>query len=414
MTTDDTDRRPLHVAVALDGAGWHPAAWRLAGLAPRSLFTAGYWVDLVALAEGGLLDFVTFEDSLGLQSSRWDRPDDRLDQVKGRLDAVLTAARVAPSTTAIGLVPTAYTTHTEPFHVSKALATLDYVSGGRAGWRAQVTARQSDAAHFGRRQLYPVRPGGGGDDPEALRAVADLFEEASDHVEVVRRLWDSWEDDAVIRDVDQGRFVDVDKLHAIDFSGRFFTVRGPSITPRPPQGQPVVTALAHGTPAYRFAASAADVVFVTPMDEGDAARISAEVREHERSLGRRQPLLIFADLLVGARRRARGSVAPVAAPRCHQRGRVPFRRPAIHRALRGPGRTDGQVAAGGYRRIPAAPGCAEPRSSGHHRGTGARPPAPRCLPAVVRELDVARPPRPGPTGEPLFGGPDRSRPEWGP
>jgi alkanesulfonate monooxygenase SsuD/methylene tetrahydromethanopterin reductase-like flavin-dependent oxidoreductase (luciferase family) len=283
--------------VALDGAGWHPAAWRLAGLSPGSLFTAQYWVDLVRHAERGLLDFVTFEDSLGLQSSRWNRPDARLDQVRGRLDAVMTAARAAPRTSAIGLVPTALTTHTEPFHVSKALATLDYVSAGRAGWRAQFSARQSDASHFGRSHMYPVRPGPH-DDPEASRAVADLFAEAADHVEVVRRLWDSWADDAVIRDVEQGRFVDRDKLHYIEFSGRFFSVRGPSITPRPPQGQPVITALAHVEPAYRFAAAAADLVFVTPVDQGDAARIVGEVRNYERSLGRDQPLLIFADLLV--------------------------------------------------------------------------------------------------------------------
>ncbi|MGA3146351.1 MAG: LLM class flavin-dependent oxidoreductase [Acidimicrobiales bacterium] len=297
MTTDERGRRPLHLAVALDGAGWHPAAWRLAGLAPGSLFTAQHWIGLVRLAERGLLDLVTLEDSLGLQSSRWDGLDDRLDQPRGRLDAVMTAARVAPTTSNIGLVPTAFTTHTEPFHLSKALATLDYVSAGRAGWRAQITARQSDAAHFGRRQMYPGRSGRR-DDPEARRAVNELFEEASDYVEVVRRLWDSWEDDAVIRDTDRGRFVDGDKLHYVDFSGPFFSVRGPSITPRPPQGQPVVIALAHGPQAYRFAASAADVVLVTPVDKEDAARISAEVREHERGLGRNRPLLIFADLLV--------------------------------------------------------------------------------------------------------------------
>ena len=76
-------------------------------------------------------------------------------------------------------------------------------------------------------------------------AGVDLFDEATDAVEVVRRLWDGWEDDAVIRDVATGRFVDRDKLHYIDFAGKHFSVKGPSITPRPPQGQPVVTALAH-------------------------------------------------------------------------------------------------------------------------------------------------------------------------
>lgn len=87
-------------------------------------------------------------------------------------------------------------------------------------------------------------------------------------VEVARRLWDSWEDDAVIRDVATGRFVDRDKLHYIDFVGRYFSVKGPSITPRPPQGQPVVAALAHAKPVYGFAARSTDLVFITPSDDG--------------------------------------------------------------------------------------------------------------------------------------------------
>ena len=221
---------PLHLAVALDGTGWHPAAWREPGARPQGLFTAGYWVDLVTEAERGLLDFVTLEDSLGLQSSHLTEPDGRTDQVRGRLDAVLVAARVAPLTRHIGLVPTVVATHTEPFHISKAIATLDYVSAGRAGLRVQVSARQNEAAHFGRRTFPRLRFDDSGT-PEGREVIADLFEEAADYVEVVRRLWDSWEDDAEIRDVATGRFIDRDKLHYIDFEGRHFRVRGPSITP---------------------------------------------------------------------------------------------------------------------------------------------------------------------------------------
>lgn len=87
----------LHLAVALDGAGWHPAAWREPVSRPRDLFTAAYWTDLITEAERGLLDLVTIEDALGLQSSQVTGPDGRTDQVRGRLDAVLIAARVAPS-----------------------------------------------------------------------------------------------------------------------------------------------------------------------------------------------------------------------------------------------------------------------------------------------------------------------------
>jgi alkanesulfonate monooxygenase SsuD/methylene tetrahydromethanopterin reductase-like flavin-dependent oxidoreductase (luciferase family) len=288
---------PFHLAVALDGCGWHPAAWREPRARPSETLSARYWVDLVRQAESGLLDFATIEDGLFLQSSRG-RPDGRTDQVRGRLDAVLIAARVAPVTSRIGLVPSVTVTHTEPFHISKAVATLDFVSHGRAGLRVQVSGRGHEADHFGRRQfpagLYRSR-----DEAEARAVFDDLFEEAADYVEVVRRLWDSWEDDAEIRDAATGRFIDRDKLHYIDFEGRFFGVKGPSITPRPPQGQPPVAALAHSAVPYRFGARYCDLVYVTPQDGHHAAAIVDEIATEASGWGRpAESLRILADLVV--------------------------------------------------------------------------------------------------------------------
>ncbi|MGI5225033.1 LLM class flavin-dependent oxidoreductase [Actinoallomurus sp. CA-142502] len=288
----------VHLAAALDGAGWHPAAWRSPDARPDELFTAGYWAGLVTEAENGLLDFVTFEDSLGPQSSRFEGPDDRVDQVRGRLDAVLVAARVAPLTSRIGLVPTTSTTHTEPFHVAIGIASLDHVSRGRAGWRPQISPRAADARHFGRRE-FPEFTLDQRADPRIAEHVRRLFDEAADVVEVARRLWDSWEDDAEIRDVATGRFVDRDKLHYIDFEGPFFSVKGPSITPRSPQGRPLITALAHDVLPYEFAARGADVVYVTPRSAAEAAEIIVRVREAETTVGRLgDPLKVFADVLV--------------------------------------------------------------------------------------------------------------------
>ena len=122
-----------------------------------------------------------------------------------------------------------------------------------------------------------MRPGDRAD-PAAARLIGELLDEAADYVEVIRRLWDSWEDDAEIRDVATGRFVDRAKLHYIDFAGRYFSVKGPSITPRPPQGQPVVSALAHHAAPYRLVARCADIGYVTPRDAGDARAIVAEIR----------------------------------------------------------------------------------------------------------------------------------------
>jgi len=286
MTVSGAGR--LHLAVALDGAGWHPAAWREPGARPAELLTAGYWADLVTEAERGLLDFVTVEDALSLQSASRHQADARTDRVRGRLDAVLTAARIAPLTSHIGLIPTVTVTHTEPFHISTAIATLDWVSSGRAGVRVKASARQDEFRHFGRRTL-----------PAGPQAASDLFAEAADYVEVVRRLWDSWEDDAEIRDAATGRFIDRDKLHYIGFSGRWFSVKGPSITPRPPQGQPIVAALAHRDVAYQLLASSADVGFITPGDAASAAAVVAELASLQEAAGRADdPVQLFADLLV--------------------------------------------------------------------------------------------------------------------
>ncbi|MFI5979589.1 LLM class flavin-dependent oxidoreductase [Streptomyces sp. NPDC051555] len=290
----------FHLAVALEGAGAHPAAWREPGSPARELVTAGYWAALVAEAERGLLDFVTFEDGPGPRPSSPTGPQGRTDQVRGRLDAVLTAARVAPLSRHVGLVPTVVATHTEPFHVSKAIATLDYVSGGRAGLLVTVSGRPDEARHFGRRSF----PQGPADSPDGLGSAlrAELWDEAADHVEVVRRLWDSWEDDAEIRDVASGRFVDRDKLHYIGFEGRHFAVKGPSITPRPPQGQPPVGAAAPVTApdaGTRLSAGAADLAFVAPRDADEARTLADAVRTARSAAGCAEGTgRVFADLVV--------------------------------------------------------------------------------------------------------------------
>jgi alkanesulfonate monooxygenase SsuD/methylene tetrahydromethanopterin reductase-like flavin-dependent oxidoreductase (luciferase family) len=291
-------RGALHLAVALDGAGWHRAAWREPDARPAELFGARYWIDLVQRAEHGLLDFVTFEDSFHLQSDDPFVADQRTDQVRGRLDAVLVAARVAPVTSRIGLVPSVNTTHTEPFHLSKAIATLDYVSQGRAGVRVQLSARPDVARHFGRRE-FDHYARNSFDDSAVQRIIAEHFDEAADYVEVLRRLWDSWEDDAEIRDVESGRFIDRDKLHYVDFEGRWFSVKGPSITPRPPQGQPLVAALAHGSLPSQLIARSADVGFVTPTSAAQAKNIVDEIRREQRAAGRADETVhVFGDLVV--------------------------------------------------------------------------------------------------------------------
>ncbi|MFI1577685.1 LLM class flavin-dependent oxidoreductase [Embleya sp. NPDC020630] len=263
-----------HLGVALDGAGRHPAAWRSPHARPADLFDPNYWVALARTAEGGLLDFIRLDDSLGPPSAR----------LPGRLDAVSVAARVAPTTASIGLIPAATTTHTEPFHVSTAIATLDHVSRGRAGWWPKASRTAAEARHFGRK---PVAPDG------------ELTDEQGEFTDVVGRLWDSWEDDAIIRDVATSRFLDREKLHYVDFEGTYFDVRGPSITPRPPQGRPVIGITVDGPDTLEIAARFADVLFVDASGPDEARRLRE--RAHSIAEGNdRDPaeLRVLADITV--------------------------------------------------------------------------------------------------------------------
>jgi alkanesulfonate monooxygenase SsuD/methylene tetrahydromethanopterin reductase-like flavin-dependent oxidoreductase (luciferase family) len=251
------------LGVALDGAGAHPAAWRWPDAA-AGLLEPTRLVGLARTAERGQLDLVSLHDS-------FDAPDPTLGELPFRLDALLSLAHVAAATTTIGLLATVTTTHTEPFHVSKNVATLDLVSAGRGAWRVAVSTTDEAARRFGRREPSP---------PD------DLLAEAEEAVEVVRRLWDSWEDDAVIRDQPTGRYVDRDKLHYVDFDGRFFGVRGPSITPRPPQGQPIVAVDIDGPESVSLAARLGDVALVVATDAGSAAGQRDTVRAAAEAAGR--------------------------------------------------------------------------------------------------------------------------------
>ncbi|MEV7886782.1 LLM class flavin-dependent oxidoreductase [Streptomyces sp. NPDC002817] len=216
---------------------------------------ADSYVELARLAEDGVLDFVTLDDTFA-------RPG---------LDALAVLSRVAPATRRIGLVPTVTTTHTEPFHVQAAVATLDWVSRGRAGWRLDVSTTEGEARLFGRRHAAPADA---------------LWQEAGEVADVAAKLWDSWEDDAEIRDEPTGRFIDRDKLHHVDFEGTEFSVRGPSIVPRPPQGHPVRVVDASEGQARDTAARYADVALVRSVSAAHTRAVRDQLRAAAVRFGR--------------------------------------------------------------------------------------------------------------------------------
>jgi alkanesulfonate monooxygenase SsuD/methylene tetrahydromethanopterin reductase-like flavin-dependent oxidoreductase (luciferase family) len=240
---------PLFVGVDVDGAGAHPAAAAVTGLRDAELVSGARLARTVRRAENAGFTFATFADAV--------LPAEPGATTSARLDAVTRAAFVSRTTTALGLVPEVPTTYPEPFHVAAQLASLDIAASGRGGWLAAVTPGEAAPAAYGR------------------AAVPDLDREARDVVQVVRDLWDSWEDDAVIRDVATGRYVDRDRVHRVDFRGETFSVVGPLITPRPPQGQPVVLARAGDVAAAdREGERLVDVALVGGSDVTGAADVA--------------------------------------------------------------------------------------------------------------------------------------------
>ncbi|MDQ0867543.1 alkanesulfonate monooxygenase SsuD/methylene tetrahydromethanopterin reductase-like flavin-dependent oxidoreductase (luciferase family) [Arthrobacter sp. V1I9] len=257
-----SEARPAgFLAIELDGAGWNGGDFATLAEAVLAAESAGFHV-------------ATFTDS----------------PLPGRANALQRAAYAGPVTRTIALVPEVDTVYTEPFHVSTQLASLDYVSGGRAGWIATAAESPEAAAAVGRSSVSGTA----------------LAQEAAASIEVSRRLWDSWEDDAVIRDVATGRYIDVDKLHYVDFETPAdfpggYSVKGPSIIPRPLQGQPPVLAASSLVGHGQVLANDVDAVLVTaPTPE----LLAAEVRDVRSRLGASVAIIAELDVVLDARGQA--------------------------------------------------------------------------------------------------------------
>jgi alkanesulfonate monooxygenase SsuD/methylene tetrahydromethanopterin reductase-like flavin-dependent oxidoreductase (luciferase family) len=249
----------LAIAVELDGTGAHPASWRFGDVAPSD---GPAIVDLVGRVERAGFAIATFADP----TTRADHPT-----IRGRLDPVEVVAFAAAATDVIGLVPAVGALHAEPFHLANQLASADFASYGRTGWLAETEDTVARAAAYGSAQ-------------EAAREA--VRRENDEVIAAVRRLWDTWEDDVFVADPATGHFLDPDRLHHANVEGELFSVKGPSITPRPPQGQLVVFAPFGASSGEAVSANLVDVHLVggTTISEitgwAAEARRATEGREH--------------------------------------------------------------------------------------------------------------------------------------
>lgn len=216
--------RKLHLGFTIWPTGFHPAGWRLPNAKSNGNSDAAFLRGLAEQAEAAKFDFFFIGDQIvGLPEWQHERPNQVL-----RPEALSFAGYIAAATERIGIVATVNVTYADPYSVARATATLDHLSGGRIGWNVVTGEAEAAAANYGRKEHW---------DNEKR------YDWATEFTEVVKLLWDSWEDDARIADRERGVLFDEAQVHSIDYQGDFFSVKGPLNVERPVQGQiPIINA----------------------------------------------------------------------------------------------------------------------------------------------------------------------------
>lgn len=261
-------RRQIKLGAFLPGGGQHVAAWRHPDQPADGATNFEFHKELALAAERGLFDAYFLAD--GLAVSFGGGMEGGNAKVAG-FEPVTLFSALAPLTSHIGFIATASTTYEEPYNTARKFASLDLISGGRAGWNVVTTASEAAAHNFNLDTQLPH---------------AARYRRAAEHVEVVKALWDSFEDDAFIRDRDSGRFFDPAKVHRTDYRGEHFKVKGPLNVSRSPQGHPVIVQAGQSDDGRGLAAATAEVIFTAHQRLETAQEFYCDIRARARDLGR--------------------------------------------------------------------------------------------------------------------------------
>ena len=257
--------RRIHLNLFIHGRGHHEAGWRHPGATRKAVTDISYFIDLAKRAEAGRFDSIFFADALELgDGARY--------VASGALEPITTLAALARETSRIGLIATASTTYTEPYNLARQFASLDHISGGRVGWNIVTSWVGGAGPNFG----YERAPEHSG-----------RYARADEFAQVVKALWDSWADDAIIDDVESGRFLDRKRVRRIDWKGEFYRVAGPLNLPRSPQGWPVLVQAGSSATGKAFAARHAEAVFTAHLTKESAVDFYAELKHAAVAAGRR-------------------------------------------------------------------------------------------------------------------------------
>ena len=257
-------RKQLKLGHMIEGAGRTWTDWRHPDATPGASTDFGYYKQAARLAEQGKFDFLFIADSLSINEKS-------SPHYLNRFEPITILSALAAVTENIGLVATLTVTYSEPFNVARQFASLDHISGGRAGWNVVTSWLEGSAENFGKTEhlAHDVR-----------------YKLAAEYLDVVQGLWDSWEDDALVHDKASGVFFDPEKLNTLGHKGEFLSVKGPLNIARSPQGQPVIFQAGASEDGRNLAAKRADAIFVGHGGVEDAQAYYADVKARAAGFGR--------------------------------------------------------------------------------------------------------------------------------
>jgi FMN-dependent oxidoreductase (nitrilotriacetate monooxygenase family) len=260
-----THQQQLSIGMNILGFGSHSAAWRLAEVPATSLTDVEYFRNIARISEQrGTLDAIFLADGPALHG-------DIAKHAGGRLEPSVLLTAVAVATSHIGVISTISTSYNEPFNVARRIASVDHISGGRAAWNIVTGASDVLAQNF------------------SLQHTAkhdERYARADEFVNVVLKLWDSWEDDAIIGDAAKGVWGDPAKVHAANHHGKFFQVKGPLNLPRTPQGRPVLVQAGSSVNGKNVGSRYADAIFTTQTTLEDGQAFYKEMKQRAKNWGR--------------------------------------------------------------------------------------------------------------------------------
>ena len=261
----------MKLGVLLYPTGYHVAAWLDDDVPADAGVDFRHYVEFARICERGRLDFLFIPDSLTVRGDDIDALSRTAIRYVAQFEPTTLVSALAAVTEHVGLVCSITTTYNEPYLVARQLASLDHISGGRAGWNVVTSMNEWEAYQFG----FAKHP------DHATR-----YPRAHEFVDVVKGLWDTWEDDAFLRDKESGIFFDPQKFHLLDHEGDHFNVRGPLNVARPPQGHPVIFQAGSSEQGRNLAATCGEVIYTAAPNLEAAQAFYGDVKRRAEELGR--------------------------------------------------------------------------------------------------------------------------------